>query len=251
MVREFDDRTAMEIALVENVQRRDLGPLEEAEGYRRLTSEYGHSQEEIARAVGKSRSHIANTMRLLNLPEDVRGLLDDNQLSAGHARALLAAEDAGALAREVVSRKLNVRETERLVQRARHGDVAKPRASRPVAEKDADTLALERALRDQLGLPVSIDFDPQSGAGRVIVRYADLDQLDLVVARLSGTTGSRTVPDNAVPDNDDAVTDNGDAIPSWSFDDDDPPPLAETEAGVEGDDQNGEHLDDPLIPRSG
>src|SRR5690606_3985237 len=126
LVREFDDRTAMEIALVENVQRRDLTALEEAEGYNRLIAEYDHSQEDIARAVGKSRSHVANTLRLLNLPPEVRTLLEDGQLTAGHARALLGHEQAAALAREVVTRKLNVRETERLVQRGRQEPSPKP-----------------------------------------------------------------------------------------------------------------------------
>ena len=111
LVREFDDRTAMEIALVENVQRRDLTALEEADGYHRLIEEYGHSQEEVARAVGKSRSHVANTLRLLNLPGEVRTLLEDGQLTARHARTLIGHEDAVALAREVVTRKLNVRDT--------------------------------------------------------------------------------------------------------------------------------------------
>ncbi|NQW09740.1 MAG: ParB/RepB/Spo0J family partition protein [Alphaproteobacteria bacterium] len=262
LVREFDDRTAMEIALVENIQRRDLGPLEEAEGYRRLTDEYGHSQEEIGRAVGKSRSHIANTMRLLNLPDDVRGLLDDGQLSAGHARALLGAENAEALAREVVTRKLNVRETERLVQRARDGVDAKPRAAKPPSEKDADTLALERALRDQLGLPVSVDFDPRTGAGSVTVRYADLDQLDLVVARLSGAGGREAVPGGvnldttrADSDIDSATIDDENSIPAWSFDDDNSSPTGIPPGGTGDDatedDENDEDQDDPLVPQAG
>ncbi len=140
LVREFDDRTAMEIALVENVQRRDLTALEEADGYHRLIEEYGHSQEEVARAVGKSRSHVANTLRLLNLPGEVRTLLEDGQLTAGHARTLIGHDDAVALAREVVTRKLNVRDTERLVQRSRMepsggAGPARPRATpaRPAA----------------------------------------------------------------------------------------------------------------------
>lgn len=272
LVREFDDRTAMEIALVENVQRRDLGPLEEAEGYRRLADEYGHSQDDIARAVGKSRSHIANTMRLLNLPADVRSLLDDGQLSAGHARALLGAENAEALAREVIGRKLNVRETERLVQRDRDGISARPRAAKPHVEKDADTLALERALRDRLGLPVSIEFDPGTGAGRVVVRYTDLDQLDRVVARLSGTAIGDSVLDASIADETPVNTDDGEDSPSWSFDDDGPSPLeiAASDAGDGGDEEeqpDGEQNpdlnetalddgdtedldpDDPLVPR--
>ncbi len=220
LVREFDDRTAMEIALVENVQRRDLTALEEADGYHRLIEEYGHSQEEVARAVGKSRSHVANTLRLLNLPGEVRTLLEDGQLTAGHARTLIGHEDAVALAREVVTRKLNVRDTERLVQRSRMepsaGAVppAKSRATpaRPAAaaDKDADTLAVERDLRERLGLAVSIDHDAASGGGSVTVRYDDLDKLDLVIERLSAIATGRGASAGDEP-----------AAARWSFDEDD------------------------------
>lgn len=182
LIREFDDQTAMEIALVENVQRRDLSPLEEAEGYRRLIDEYAHSQEDIARAVGKSRSHVANMLRLLNLPGEVRALVDDGQLTAGHARALLMAEDPAALAREVVTRKLNVRETERLVQREKSASTGAPAAGR---QKDADTRILEQDLSERTGLVVAISHNANSGAGSVTLRYRDLDQLDLIVERLS------------------------------------------------------------------
>ncbi len=186
LIREFDDRTAMEIALVENVQRRDLSPLEEADGYRRLIDEFAHSQEELARAVGKSRSHVANTMRLLNLPDDVRALLEDGQLTAGHARALLGIEGASALAREVVTRKLNVRETERLVQRAKAGGPVEGESAGPT-KKDADTRILEEDLSERTGLRVSVSHNPRTGAGSVVLRYRDLDQLDLIVDRLSTT----------------------------------------------------------------
>jgi len=187
LVREFDDRTAMEIALVENVQRRDLTPLEEAEGYRRLTDEYEHSQDEIARAVGKSRSHVANTMRLLNLPDDVRTLLDDGQLTAGPARALLGVENAAALAREVVTRRLNVRDTERLVQRSKAGTLDAPPRGGDAQVKDADTRVLEEDLSERTGLAVSVNHNARTGAGSVVLRYRDLDQLDLIVERLSAT----------------------------------------------------------------
>ncbi|MEQ8586594.1 MAG: ParB/RepB/Spo0J family partition protein [Thalassobaculaceae bacterium] len=187
LIREFDDRTAMEIALVENVQRRDLSPLEEAEGYRRLIEEYSHSQDDIARAVGKSRSHVANMMRLLNLPDEVRVLLEDGQLTAGHARALLSAEDPAALAREVVTRKLNVRETERLVQKEK----APPAAPAAPKQKDADTRILEQDLSDRTGLVVAINHNAGSGAGSVTLRYRDLDQLDLIVERLSAHANQR------------------------------------------------------------
>ena len=181
LIREFDDQTAMEIAIVENVQRRDLTPLEEAEGYRRLIEEYSHSQDDIARAVGKSRSHVANTLRLLNLPEEVRALLEDGQLTAGHARALLSAEDPAALAREVVTRKLNVRDTERLVQREK----APPPTPAAPKQKDADTRILEQDLSDRTGLVVAINHNAHNGSGSVTLRYQDLDQLDLIVERLS------------------------------------------------------------------
>lgn len=187
LIREFDDKTAMEIAIVENVQRRDLTPLEEAEGYRRLIDEYDHSQDDIARAVGKSRSHVANTLRLLNLPDEVRVLVEDGQLTAGHARALLSAEDPEALAREVVTRKLNVRDTERLVQREK----APPPSPAAPKQKDADTRILEQDLSDRTGLVVAINHNASSGSGSVTLRYRDLDQLDLIVERLSAHASRR------------------------------------------------------------
>jgi len=211
LVREFDDQTAMEIALVENVQRRDLTPLEEAEGYRRLIEEYAHSQEDIARAVGKSRSHIANTLRLLNLPDEVRVLLEDGQLTAGHARALLAAEDPAALAREVVTRKLNVRETERLVQREK----APPPAAAAPKQKDADTRILEQDLSDRTGLVVAISHNSTSGAGSVTLRYQNLDQLDLIVERLSAH-GSQLGSGHATLDPDEGLDGDPPQEGEWS-----------------------------------
>ncbi|EDP62888.1 ParB-like partition protein [alpha proteobacterium BAL199] len=252
LVREFDDRTAMEIALVENVQRRDLTALEEADGYHRLIDEYGHSQEDVARAVGKSRSHVANTLRLLNLPDEVRTLLEDGQLTAGHARALLGQDDAVALAREVVTRKLNVRDTERLVQRGRSDQPPRPpkpprAASSSQVIKDADTLAVERDLREQLGLAVSIDHDPGTGGGSVVVNYTDLEQLDLVIERLSGISTGRQTPASVEQPNDVAPADGesadaDDGPQEWSFDDDD-------EDGLDGEDLEDDP-DDPLIPQS-
>ncbi|MFX4220122.1 MAG: ParB/RepB/Spo0J family partition protein [Thalassobaculum sp.] len=212
LIREFDDRTAMEIALVENVQRRDLSPLEEAEGYRRLIEEYSHSQDDIARAVGKSRSHVANMMRLLNLPDEVRVLLEDGQLSAGHARALLSAEDPAALAREVVTRKLNVRETERLVQKEK----APPASPAAPKQKDADTRILEQDLSDRTGLVVAINHNAGSGAGSVTLRYRDLDQLDLIVERLSAHPSHRPdaflTPESGEDESSTGAGENGD----WS-----------------------------------
>ncbi|MCC7271106.1 MAG: ParB/RepB/Spo0J family partition protein [Alphaproteobacteria bacterium] len=178
VVRELADREALEIALVENVQRQDLTALEEAEGYRRLIEEFAHSQEELARAVGKSRSHIANMLRLLQLPDAVRRLVEDGALSAGHARALLGATDAPALARRVVAQGLNVRQTEKLAAAVKH---PKTKAAPAV---DADTRALERDLEGKLGLKVTIEHGGRGG--RLILHYGSLDQLDDVLRRLTG-----------------------------------------------------------------
>ena len=178
IVREVSDLEALEIALIENIQRQDLNPLEEAEGYRRLMQEFERTQEELAHALGKSRSHIANTVRLLNLPFEVRTLLDEGKLSAGHARALLNAADPVALAREVVNAGLNVRQTEALAAKAKP-----PRAAAKARMKDADTAALEKQLADHLGLEVAIKFDGQGG--ELVIRYKTLDQLDEVLKRLS------------------------------------------------------------------
>ena len=184
VVRDLADREALEIALVENVQRQDLSPLEEAEGYRRLMDEFTHTQEDLARAVGKSRSHIANSLRLLALPEGVRHLLNQGKLSAGHARALLNAGDAAALAEEVVRRGLNVRQTERLAQTAKGGPAKKHGATAPA--KDADTIALERELTTVLGLKVTITFEGVAGGGGALtVHYRTLEQLDDVLRRLN------------------------------------------------------------------
>ncbi len=176
VVREFNDREALEIALVENIQREDLSALEEAEGYRRLMEEFSHTQEALAKAVGKSRSHVANMMRLLSLPDAVRQLVETGALSAGHARALLNAADPAGLAREIVRRGLNVRQAERLAQA---GKTAR-RGAAPV--KDADTVALERDLANLLGLKVTVSFAPRGGA--LTIHYRTLEQLDDVLRRL-------------------------------------------------------------------
>jgi ParB family transcriptional regulator, chromosome partitioning protein len=178
VVHALSDREALEVALLENVQRQDLSPIEEADGYRRLIDEFGHTQAELASALGKSRSHIANLLRLLALPSSVRSLLDAGALSAGHARALLMARDAGALAKTVLDQGLNVRQTERLVQ----ADKNTPGRSRPRAEKDADTRALERELSARIGLKVSLKV--AGNGGTLSIAYHTLDQLDAVIARL-------------------------------------------------------------------
>ena len=177
IVRPLTDSEALEIALVENLQREDLSALEEAEAYRRLMEEFGRTQAGLAEAVGKSRSHVANTLRLLSLPASVRRRLDDGELSAGHARALLAAPDPAALAAEVVRRGLNVRATERLVQRRSTVPFPKPRL------RDADTVALERELGAALGLRVTLE--PKKRGGALTLHYASLDQLDRVLSLLA------------------------------------------------------------------
>ena len=181
ILREFNDTEVLEIAIIENIQRADLNPLDEALAYRQLMERFGHTQEKLAEALSKSRSHIANSMRLLQLPEDVQLLLRDGALSAGHARALITSENPAALARQVVARGLSVREVERLAR------AATPRATapRPRSEKDADTRALEGDLSATIGMKVSIEHDT-SGAGRVVVSYRDLDQLDTLCQLLSG-----------------------------------------------------------------
>lgn len=182
IVRDLTDREALEIALVENLQRADLSALEEAEGYRRLIDEFSHTQDELAKAVGKSRSHVANVMRLLALPDPIKGMLEDGQLTPGHARALLTAADPMAAARQVVDGGLNVRQTEKLVQDA---GTARPTRGRPPANaKDADTAALERDLAEQLGVRVTLKS--LGKGGELTIHYGNLEQLDDVLSRLTG-----------------------------------------------------------------
>ncbi|MCL1627814.1 ParB/RepB/Spo0J family partition protein [Roseibaca sp. V10] len=173
VVREFTDTEVLEIAIIENVQRADLNAVEEAQGYRALIERFGHTQEKLAEVLGKSRSYIANLLRLLNLPDDVQLLVRDGKLSAGHARALVTSEDAGTLARKVVAEGLSVRQVEALTKRADAGPKAKPRSK----GKDSDTQALENDLSAALGMKVSIDYDG-GGKGRVTVAYRNMDQLD-------------------------------------------------------------------------
>ncbi len=179
VVHEATDAEALELAIVENVQRADLDALEEATGYSRLAAEFSYSQDEIAKIVGKSRSHVANTVRLLKLPEKVQGYIHSGQLSGGHARMLVGRPDADRLADEIVARGLNVRQVEAMTRES--GPRSKAgRPPKPV--KDADTAALEKRLSDVLGLVVRIDHAGE--AGTVHVAYRDLDQLDDIVRRL-------------------------------------------------------------------
>lgn len=178
---EADDRQAIELAIVENVQRTDLNALEEALGYEQLEKEFGYSQSELANVIGKSRSHVANTLRLLNLPEKTKRLLADGAISAGHARALLTIQDADAIADQIVAQGLSVRDVERLVQKS------VPRATRKNGEeegKDSDTRALEKTLSNALGLNVTIAH--RGAAGEVKIRYKNLDQLDDLCRKLKG-----------------------------------------------------------------
>jgi len=178
---EVDDREALELAIIENVQRTDLNPLEEAAGYQALIDEFTHAPDAIAQIVGKSRSHVANTLRLLKLPDEVKGYLADGQISAGHARALLGQPDPVALAREIIAQRLNVRQVEAIAQEQaeRAGKTTKQRRR---VVKDADTLILEKRLADALGLAVAIEHRGKGGELRI--RYKSLDQLDEVIRRL-------------------------------------------------------------------
>jgi ParB-like partition proteins len=184
IVKDFSDAEALEVALVENLQRQDLSPLEEAEGYRRLMDEFAHTQDELAKVVGKSRSHVANMLRLLALPDAVKTMLDDGSLSAGHARALLTAEDPAAVAAQVMQGGLNVRATEDLVRASKEGSEKSPRPQRrAAAAKDPNTVALERDLSALLGLRVEIRF--HGSGGSLTLHYHNLEQLDDILLRLN------------------------------------------------------------------
>lgn len=185
VVRDLGDRDTLEIALIENVQRQDLTPLEEAEGYRRLMEEFQHTQEDLARAVGKSRSHVANLMRLLALPDSVKELMDRGDLTAGHARALLTAENPEYLAEEVVRRGLNVRQTEDLArgEKAKRESVGEAvRQAAAPRGRDPDLVNLEEEISAKIGLRVAIN--PQGKRGSITIHYQTLDQLDEVIRRL-------------------------------------------------------------------
>jgi ParB family transcriptional regulator, chromosome partitioning protein len=184
VIRELNEVEVLEIAIVENVQRMDLNPIEEAQGFQALIDRFGRTQQEIADAVGKSRPHIANMLRLLQLPDDLQEMVRDGRLSSGHARAILTAPDPRALAQKAISEGLNVRDIERLAQLAKdekHG----PRVSSSAADaKSADQRALEQSLSNALGLEVTIT--DKNGAGEVKVSYKTLEQLDDVIRRLRG-----------------------------------------------------------------
>jgi ParB family chromosome partitioning protein len=182
IIRDVSDRVALELAIVENIQRADLNPIEEAVGFQQLIDDHGYTQADLGQVIGKSRSHVANTLRLLKLPEDVRGMLVDGVLSAGHARALITADDPAALARRIVKGGLSVRQAEAMAQEPVRGPTARTTAAR--AEKDPDTVALERLLSDVTGLEVAISHKQKGGEVRVA--YRTLEQLDDLCRRLKG-----------------------------------------------------------------
>lgn len=177
VVVELNDREALEVAIIENVQRSDLNPLEEAQGYEALMAEFSYTQQDLSKVIGKSRSHIANTLRLMKLPEQVKTYVADGRLTAGHARALLTHDDPARIAREAVEKGLNVRDVEALAK----VKTAVAGSARP-AEKDADTRAVERRLAEALGLKVQLQTKGEGGELRI--RFSDLDQLDLLCRKL-------------------------------------------------------------------
>jgi ParB family chromosome partitioning protein len=183
IIRDFDDTEVLEVAIIENIQRADLNPVEEAQGYRQLLDRFGHTQEQLATAMGKSRSHIANLMRLLNLPDDVLEMLRDGRLSAGHARALITTDDPSTLARQAVAKGLSVREVERLAKAGAVRPTQRKANGKP--EKDADTRALESDLSAALGMSVAISHDTASGSGKITINYKDLEGLDDLIRRLN------------------------------------------------------------------
>ena len=183
IIQDVTDREAMEIAIIENVQRQDLNPLEEAMGYDQLIQEFEYTQNDLASVIGKSRSHVANTLRLLKLPEPVKQYLNDGALTAGHARALIAAPDPAALAKRIVEEGMTVRSAETMAQATISEPHGRAKAAKP--DKDADTRALEKRLSDALGLSVEIRHKP-NGSGELRLGYANLDQLDEIIRRLEG-----------------------------------------------------------------
>ena len=182
IVRDFSDGEALEIALIENIQRADLNPVEEAEGYQQLIEHFKYTQQQLADSIGKSRSHIANTLRLLNLPESIRQQLSEGKLTAGHARALVATTAPEELAEKIIRLGLSVRDAEDLAREPANDSA--PKSKRLPAEKDADTRALEKTLTDALGLKVVI-VHQGSGGGELRVKYKTLEQLDEVCKRLN------------------------------------------------------------------
>jgi len=191
VVRDLSDTEVLEVAIIENIQREDLNAIEEALGFRQLMTRFGHTQEKLAEALSRSRSHVANLMRLLTLPSDVQDMVRDGALSAGHARALIGNPKAAELAAQIVTKGLSVRETERLVK-AEAGAGPKDRKPAKGDEKDADTRALEGDLSANLRMQVRIDHEVDGEKGRLVISYGSLDDLDLLCRLLS------QIPDTAL-----------------------------------------------------
>lgn len=188
VVVDLSDKETLEVALIENLQREDLSILEEAEGYQRLMDEFGHTQEELAESLGKSRSHVANTLRLLKLSPVVKKYIEDGALSAGHARALVGCDNAAAIAIAVVKKGLSVRQTEKLVKETAEGKrkIKTTRAINRVSKKDIDTMALEEKMTSLLGMKLTIE-STDGKSGRLVVEYKDLEQLDDLLEKLSSS----------------------------------------------------------------
>ncbi len=182
IIKDFNDKETLEVALVENLQRQDLSPLEEAEGYRRLLEEFSHTQEELSKVIGKSRSHIANTVRLLGLPEKVKGYIEKGELSAGHARALINAKHPEALAEKIVAKGLNVRQTEQLAKEDKSPAKLAVNTPKNRPEKDADIREIEAELSRALNMSVVITV--KNNSGTVNIRFKNLEELDDIVQSL-------------------------------------------------------------------
>ncbi|MBU9697862.1 ParB/RepB/Spo0J family partition protein [Rhodobacteraceae bacterium HSP-20] len=185
IIREFTDSEVIEVAIIENIQRADLNAIEEALAFRQLMDRFGHSQEKLAEALSKSRSHIANLLRLLNLPEDVQTFVREGKLTAGHARALITAPNASELARQVLAKNLSVREVEALARDPSKKGTGKASGPRAKSDKDADTRALENDLSANLNMRVTIDHAGVGDGGVLSIRYRTLDDLDLLCRALS------------------------------------------------------------------
>lgn len=185
IVRDYTDTEVLEVAIIENIQRADLNPIDEGAGYKQLMQKFGHTQEQLSSVLGKSRSHIANAMRLLNLPDGVRAYLVEGKITSGHARALVGHDDAQRLADQIVKQGLSVREAERIAKQG----LSKPKSStttKIVSVKDADTIQIEGELSAALGMKVAIDHKQDAEGGRLSISYKNLDQLDDLLRALSG-----------------------------------------------------------------
>ena len=182
IIKDFNDKDALEVALIENLQREDLNPLEEAEAYKRLLSEFQYTQEELSKVVGKSRSHVANMMRLLDLPTDIKQLVENKELTIGHARALLNAQNPSELANEIIEKGLSVRQAEKMAV-SKGGVKKRSSTPKPEYKKDEDIISLEKQMSELLNVPVSINWNGQNGT--VVISYHNLDTLDIILQKLT------------------------------------------------------------------